>query len=155
MSGIDNELSGRAGFWGRVMPVLLLGFVLALLCAGGVSQQGSGHNSGTPPAVFQPQITAPFDTYDQPVSPEAQRRVNMINTERQKSMVTDADKLLALATELSREIAKSNSGELSPDQIHKVAEIEKLAHNVKDKMVMPIRNPEPNMDNSPFAPFLH
>ncbi len=136
-------------------PIALLGLVL-LLCVGGLSQQGGAvQNSGVPRSVFLQQAPSPFGPFDQqPISPEAQRRMNMINNARQKSLVADSDKLLALATELSREIAKSNSGELSPEQIRKVAAIEKLAHNVRDKMVMPVHNPALNMDSSPFSPIV-
>ena len=53
---------------------------------------------------------------------------------RHKSMVSDADKLLKLARQLDAEIASNPSDELTPQELHKVAEIEKLAHNVKAKM---------------------
>jgi hypothetical protein len=64
-------------------------------------------------------------------------------------MVADTDKLLKLAKELNEEIAHSNAGELSAAQLRKVAEIEKLAHGVRDKMVMSVRGPQLNMDNTP------
>jgi hypothetical protein len=134
--------------------IALLCLVLALPWSGGVSQQVGGHNAGLPPSVFQPQTQVPFGT-DPVMSPEAAKRLNMINAARQKGLVADTNKLLALATELNHEIAKSNPGELSADQMRKVAEIEKLAHSVRDKMVMPIRNPALNMDDSPYSPFAH
>jgi len=133
--------------------IALLSLMLALPWSGGVSQQSGGH-SAVPPTVFQPQTQVPFGT-DPIMSPEAEKRLNMINAARQKGLVEDTNKLLALATELNHEIAKSNPGELSADQMHKVAEIEKLAHSVRDKMTMPIRNPSLNMDNDPYAPFGH
>jgi hypothetical protein len=71
----------------------------------------------------------------------AERRAKMLNNERRKSLVSDSDKLLKLATELNSEIAHSNSGSLTPDQLRKVAEIEKLARGVRDKMVMTINPP--------------
>ncbi|HEX3894279.1 MAG TPA: hypothetical protein VHW46_17015 [Terracidiphilus sp.] len=57
-----------------------------------------------------------------------------MNTERQKAVVSDTDKLLKLATELNQEIGESNPATLTPVELRKVAEIEKLARNVKQKM---------------------
>ena len=45
--------------------------------------------------------------------------------------------------ELNAEIARSNPDSLDPNQIRKVAEIEKLAHNVKDKMSTSVRGTPP------------
>jgi len=56
------------------------------------------------------------------------------NAERQKQLVQDTDKLLALAKQLKEEVDKSNEGTLSTDVVKKAAEIEKLAKTVKDKM---------------------
>jgi hypothetical protein len=61
------------------------------------------------------------------------------NADRQKSMVSDTNKLLRLVNELNAEIARTNPDALSEAQLRKVAEIEKLAHNVKDKMSTPVR----------------
>jgi hypothetical protein len=57
-----------------------------------------------------------------------------MNADRQKSMVSDADKLVKLARQLDAEIASNPTDELTPEELRKVAEIEKLAHNVKAKM---------------------
>jgi len=140
---------------------LLLAALLVTPYSGGVSQQqnpgmgtgmGTGASNrfpGTPRDMPQdPSQASPFsEQYNNPW--EAEKRLRMINAERQKSMVSDTDKLLKLATELNSEIAKSSSGELSPAQLRKVADIEKLAHNVRDKMVMSVRGPQFNMDNTP------
>ena len=56
------------------------------------------------------------------------------NSDRQKRIVTDTDKLLALATELKQEVNKSDKNTLSLDVIKKAEEIERLAHSVKEKM---------------------
>jgi hypothetical protein len=47
--------------------------------------------------------------------------------------------LLKLARELEDEVSRTNPGSLTPDQLRKVAEIEKLARGVKDKMSTPVR----------------
>lgn len=57
-----------------------------------------------------------------------------MNADRQKSMVSDTDKLVKLARQLDAEIASNPTDELTPEELRKVAEIEKLAHNVKAKM---------------------
>jgi type VI protein secretion system component VasF len=56
------------------------------------------------------------------------------NSDRQKELVADTDKLLSLAKELKEEVSKSNKDTLSVDVVKKAAEIEKLAKNVKDRM---------------------
>lgn len=56
------------------------------------------------------------------------------NEDRQKRLVADTDKLLALATDLKTEVSKTNKDTMSIDVIKKADEIEKLAHSVKEKM---------------------
>ena len=56
------------------------------------------------------------------------------NSERQKKLVDDTNKLLQLATELKASVDKSNKDTLSIDVIKKAAEIERLAHSVKERM---------------------
>jgi hypothetical protein len=56
------------------------------------------------------------------------------STERQKKLVADTEKLLALATELKTDVDKTNQNILSVDVIKKAEEIEKLAHSVKERM---------------------
>jgi hypothetical protein len=68
-----------------------------------------------------------------PNSPE-QRRMRMLNAERQKAMVSDAEKLLKLAKELNDKVGAADPGPMSDDELRKVAEIGKLAKSVKEKM---------------------
>lgn len=135
---------------------VLLGLFLIVPYGGTFSQQSAGAGSqfpGTPHGFSQdPNQLPPLNDPYGPV--EGEKRLRMINAERQKSMISDADKLLKLATELNQEIARSNAGDLSAAQLHKVAEIEKLAHNVRDKMVMSVRGPQlNNMDGQPPGPY--
>ncbi|HEV2485445.1 MAG TPA: hypothetical protein VGT08_07930 [Terracidiphilus sp.] len=53
---------------------------------------------------------------------------------RQRQLAADADKLVALATDLKAQVDKSSPDKLSVDMIRKAAEIEKLAHRVKERM---------------------
>jgi hypothetical protein len=75
-----------------------------------------------------------FDSTDDFDPLMAERRAKALNVARQKSLVADTDKLLALARELNTEVSASDADTLTPIQQRKIAEIEKLAHSVKDKM---------------------
>jgi hypothetical protein len=61
-----------------------------------------------------------------------QRRMQM--SERQKRLVEDTDKLLALTTALKEQVNESNKDILSVDMVRKAEEIEKLAHSVKERI---------------------
>jgi hypothetical protein len=69
-----------------------------------------------------------------PVSMIDQRRIRALNNERQKQIVADTDKLLKLARELNDEVTKANTGTLTQDELHKIADIEKLARNVRQRV---------------------
>ena len=56
------------------------------------------------------------------------------NEQRQAELKRDTERLLKLSTELKEYVDKSNEHVLSLDVIKKAEEIEKLAHNVKQKM---------------------
>ena len=68
-----------------------------------------------------------------------EKQLCLLNAERQRALVADTNKLLKLAHELDAEISSANPDSLTPDQLHKIAEIEKLAHSVKEKMSTPVR----------------
>lgn len=70
---------------------------------------------------------------------EDERRLRLLNAERQKSMISDAGKLLKLAGELETEVTNARTEALTPAELHKVGEIEKLARNVKEKMSFSVR----------------
>ena len=127
------------------------------LPAVGLSQNTGTTNPFTPssPHGFPQQEPAPLGSGDSSNPVESEKRLRLINSDRQKSLVADTNRLLALATELHNEIAKSNSGDLSPEQLRKVAEIEKLAHSVKEKMAMSFRGPALNMESPLFLPPIH
>jgi hypothetical protein len=88
-----------------------------------------------PPSM---QVPPSFGQPAEPTDPmERQRQAKMEkarNADRQKHLVQDTDKLLALAKELKEEVDKSNEDTLSVDVVKKAGEIEKLAKNVKDRM---------------------
>jgi hypothetical protein len=59
---------------------------------------------------------------------------NVRNIERQKKLVEDTEKLVALVNQLKADVDKSSKDTLSLDVVRKADEIEKLAKSVKDKM---------------------
>jgi hypothetical protein len=60
------------------------------------------------------------------------------NAERKKRIGEDSAKLLKLATDLKTEVDKTNKDTLSLNVIRKADEIEKLAHDVKEKMKLTV-----------------
>jgi len=153
MSGIWNGTGKGAGAAGgrglRPVQVLCLLVALAVVPACGRAQQTGTTNPFPTPHGFPPQ-DGPLGSIDGSNPFGSERRLREINAERQKALVADTNKLLRLATELNAEIAKSNPGALTPEQIRKVAEIEKLAHSVRDKMAMSLRGPMMNIGSPPF-----
>jgi hypothetical protein len=64
----------------------------------------------------------------------AEQQEKLRNTDRQKRLVADTDKLLELATDLKQQVNKTTKDTMSVDVIKKADEIEKLAHSVKERM---------------------
>ena len=81
---------------------------------------GLGDNPGDPPDPLE--------------SHRAEVQEKLRNSDRQKKLVADTDKLLSLATDLKEQVDKSTKDTLSVDVIKKADEIEKLAHSVKERM---------------------
>ncbi len=108
-------------------------FLMALALLGGARAVAPAGQAPIPNPLNQhPQ--SPFDAYGDMDSAVAEKQLRALNVERQKSMVADAGKLLKLAGELHAEIDGGSSASLTLAQLRKVAEIEKLAHSVKQKM---------------------
>lgn len=130
----------KAGVW--VGAWMLLGAGLAwcqVPCSmppcgsGGGSGTGSSQRSGmgqAPPSTI-PSVESDGGPLNQQMEND---QAKMRNNERQKQLVSDTQKLLALANELKEDVDKSNKDTLSLDVIKKADEIEKLAHSVKEKM---------------------
>jgi hypothetical protein len=64
----------------------------------------------------------------------AEKRLRALNEERQKNIVSDAAKLLKMATELNSEVKSGDPASITLEQLREISEIEKLAHSVKEKM---------------------
>jgi len=92
-----------------------------------------------------------MDTIGNPIYYE--KRLQMLNAAQHQSMVADTDRLVKLVTDLNAQISNNNANTLTPEQMRMVAEIEKLAHNVRDKMRMTVRSAA-NIDVNPTTPFI-
>lgn len=141
-----------AGLGSAVLLALLCGFI----CASAGRAQSSGGSNGSQESShpFTPHVDITTLSVDDPNPAMIERRILALNIERQKQMVADADKLLKLARELNEEVAKANTGTLTADELHKIAEIEKLARNVRQRMtdtaglgpdMFPLPQPPPTM----------
>jgi nitric oxide reductase activation protein len=77
---------------------------------------------------------APVSTPDERTTRMEEEQAKLRNIDRQKKLVEDTAKLLELANQLKVSVDKSNKDTLSLDVVRKADEIEKLAHNVKERM---------------------
>jgi hypothetical protein len=118
------------------MLVLSLGLALVLVKAG-AAQMGSTGQHGPFSQPTGQRVGGGLDDVESGDPTEAARRMRALNTMRQKALVSDTDKLLKLANELNAEIS-ANPEALTPEQLRKLATIEKLAHSVKEKMSTPV-----------------
>jgi len=117
-------------------------FALLLAHPDGALSGQSGPRPSLPQPIGQP-VGGGLEDIPNGDPVEDEKLLRALNADRQKSMVSDASKLLRLVNELNTEIARSNPDLLNSSQLHKVAEIEKLAHNVKDKMSTSVRRTPP------------
>ena len=70
-----------------------------------------------------------------PVQDVSRVEIEMLHgIDRQKRLVADSDKLLALATQLHDDVGKTDKNILSLDVVKRAEEIEKLARAVKERM---------------------
>ena len=60
--------------------------------------------------------------------------IRQLNEQRRKRMLDDANKMVQLSNELKADVEKMQKDELSMDVLKKAAEVEKLAHDVQQRM---------------------
>jgi hypothetical protein len=129
-----TRLRARDALGGAIL--LVMACVLVSGSAGRAQSNGGGGSSnggqGHPTYSSHQDLSTTSDDDLDPVATE--RRVRALNIQRQKQMVADADKLLKLVKDLNDEVAKENTGTLTPDELHKIADIEKLARSVRQRM---------------------
>jgi hypothetical protein len=135
----------------RLSLVIWLVLLIVLPC-GGQLPTGNGQSSQRPMGPTPPLMlgdTVPGPNVD-PVFQE--RRLRMLNVAQHKSMVDDTDKLLKLVNELNAEINRTNPSSLTPEELRKVAQIEKLARSVRDKMRLTVGVTPDFTDHSTLPP---
>ncbi len=124
---------------------VLLALACAFVCGLPVSAQSSGgSNGGQNQGMGGMHAHTDLSPFSADVADPAMvdRRIRALNIERQKQIVADTDKLLKLARELNEEVAKANTGTLTLDELHKIADIEKLARNVRQRMTEGVGEPQ-------------
>jgi hypothetical protein len=121
----------------------MIGMVLATVGSMRISagqmfpQQPLSSQGHQTPGMPQKQPGSGVDPNDDPnpFGPHrAEQQEKMRNADRQKRLVADTEKLLALATDLKEQVDKTTKDTMSVDVIKKADEIEKLAHSVKERM---------------------
>jgi len=123
-------------------PVLLLALFFVVSCA--LARAQSDQNTGTGQLSSHPLQSAngridPTATMDDDDPVSRQRQMLQFIAARNKSMVSDTNKLLKLVTDLDAELSSTNPDALTPAQLKKVAAIEKLARNVKETMKISVQ----------------
>ena len=107
----------------------------AVLCAMGPAVAGARQVQQSPSNVGHSPIPGMGPDEPEPLSgSNAQKLEHLRQDDRRKHLVSDTAKLLELSTELKSEVEKTSKDELSLDVVRKAAEIEKLAHDVKERM---------------------
>ncbi len=122
--------------WG--CKALVTAALLGMAVRAGVPQQTTVPSAATNPSAtahdpFGTKADEEKDRMDLPKDIQ-QRLQEARQTERQKRIVEDTDKLLALAQALHQDVAKTDKNILSLDVIKRADDIEKLAHSVKEHM---------------------
>jgi len=102
---------------------------------------GEGQVQRDPGFRYPPSVTRVPDANTQNdinAQQTQQQSFEAANKERKKQIADDSAKLLKLATDLKAEVDKTNKDTLSLGVIRKADEIEKLAHDVKEKMKLTV-----------------
>lgn len=141
---------GRSAFWLLTVGVIVSGVVAAGLQGYGQQQRNIPPPSPRPTLPnYDPLDMPPVYAGGDPIRAKADaRRLQYLNVERQKSMVADTNRLVKLASDLNAQVNGEQHGQLTPDQVKQLAEIEKLAHNIREKMSTSVR-PAPGFESQP------
>jgi hypothetical protein len=127
----ERKVTGRtrAGVW-----LLGVGLLLTMGVTLGDGQSGS---RPTPlegvPASSSTNTVPGLDENDPLVRSRQATQARSLATDRQKKLLADADKLVELSNELKDEVNRSSKNDLSLTVIKKAGEIEKLAHDMRER----------------------
>ncbi|MDR3724562.1 MAG: hypothetical protein P4K83_08770 [Terracidiphilus sp.] len=130
-----------------ILRALAWAVVLVIASGGGACQLLSAPSSAnaqiehTLQGLTQTDDSTPFGNMNAAI---AQRRQIQIENARYRLMAADAAKLQKLAAELHAERVKANGAPMTGEQLRKLAEVEKLAHRIKETMRLSYNvNPQP------------
>jgi len=112
----------------RVVRCAVVGALLITACPFGVSAWQTQHTEPlSDPAADANRRVVVDDSAEV-------RQAEMLRVQRQKQLISDSDKLLKLATDLKQQIDSTPAETLSADSVKKAAEIEKLAHSLRQRL---------------------
>ena len=131
MRGLNIDAMG--GLW---MAAFLGALLVAAPSVGAAKAQQSTGQTIPAKIPTMPSLEGdrPDEGNDPMLAQQRASRARAMADDRQKHIVDETAKLLQLATELKAAVDKSNKNELSLDVIRKADDIEKLAHDVKQRM---------------------
>lgn len=120
---------------GAVIATLMIGSVTGLASA----QMGSAATQTPAPAPGRGGVVGlpPINGRDQPENPlprMEEQQARSRNRERQKRLVADTDRLLALIEDLKHQIEQTDKDGQPVDVTKKAEEIERLAKSIKERM---------------------
>jgi hypothetical protein len=138
----DRAAPGGSRWHVRIMP-RVRGFV----CVFALAMLGTPYevsSQSPPPQEPSSNPDKPLHDANRPPDANAQmavheqqgkdKNVDAASVERKRQITDDSARLLKLASDLKAEVDKTSKDTLSLGVIRKAEEIEKLAHNVKEKM---------------------
>lgn len=125
----------QAGVWIRRV-VLVIGMSVVVGGYGRTQVRSTVQTPGMIPGVPQSSDPLHGKSRDEAQFPPemVEKQAKARNNDRQRRLVSDTEKLLALATSLHEDVAKTDKNVLSLDVVKRADEIEKLAHSVKERM---------------------
>lgn len=127
------RLSRKMSVWPGVLAGLA---AIVLVPAVGEEQQQRDPGFRYPPSVTRMPDANTQDNIN--AQQTQQQNFEAANAARKKQIADDSAKLLKLATELKAEVDKTSKDTLSLGVIRKADEIEKLAHDVKERMKLTV-----------------
>lgn len=133
--------------WVRGLVCLAVVTFMPLAAAFAQQQIGNGlpyppPEPGTPPMnrTANPTADANRLMLDSMKQQDALKQFELLNVQRQKEMASDAAALIELAHQLKTEMDKGAPDALSAIEIRQAELIEKLAHNIQNKMRASVSN---------------
>jgi hypothetical protein len=125
----------------RLLTAGALFSLAAIALLTGAAQPGQQASGNTDKPYLLPEANRLPDANDQMKMRNRdakQQSFDAANAARKKQLSDDSTKLLTLAMALKAEVDKTNKDLLSLNVIRKADEIEKLAHDVKEKMKLTV-----------------